>query len=132
MSAQAVHDTISARLATAGYPVQWMGGTLADMTAPEFLRLMVTAVSRQNLFLTDNSAARIRGMIMVDCFASLGAGMSRVHQIADEVAELFQREDRLTAGDALVYFPHGAFVRSPMAAGARAQVTVQAGYEVYQ
>lgn len=132
MSAQAVHDTISARLATAGYPVQWMGGTLTDMTAPEFLRLMITAVSRQNLFLNDNSDARIRGMVVVDCFGPLGAGMSRVHQIADEVADLFQREDRLTAGDALIYFPHGAFVRSPMATGSRAQVTVQAGYEVFQ
>jgi len=133
VSAQSVHDAISARLATCPYPVQWMGGTLSDMTAPEFLRLMITALSKRNPFLTDNSGSVTRGMIMVDCFSPLGAGMSRVHQIADQVAALFTRESPITASDgARICFPHSAFVRTPMATGAHAQVTVQSGYEVYQ
>ena len=132
MSAQEVHDAISQRVSTCGFPVEWMAGTLAPLPDAEFVRLGITPLSRRQPMLGDNSAAITSGLILIDCFSPLGAGMSRVHQMGDQVGALFDRADRIYITNGIIEFPNGALVRSPMATGAHARATVQIGYEVYQ
>ncbi len=131
MSAQAVHDAISQRVATCGYPLQWQASSLSPVSAAEFVRLQIIPLSKRMPMLGDDSGAVTRGLIMIDCFTKIGAGMSRVHEMGDEIGALFERKDRIFLDGAIIEFPHGAIVRSPMATGAHAQATVQVGYEVY-
>ena len=132
MSAQAVHDAISQRVATCGYPVQWQASSLSPVSADEFVRLQIIPLSKRMPMLGDDSPAITRGLLLIDCFSPIGAGMSRVHELADEIGALFDRADRIYITNGIIEFPHGALVRSPMATGAHAQATVQISYEVYQ
>ena len=132
MSSQEFHDAISQKIAGCGYPVDWQGSSLGPPSDPEYVRLNIVPTSRRQPFLGDDSPAITRGILLIDCFSPIGAGMSRVHELADEIGALFDRADRIYITNGIIEFPHGALVRSPMATGAHAQATVQISYEVYQ
>jgi len=132
VSAQAVHDAISARVSGLGYPVQWAGSVQQQQSAPEFLRLAVTPLTRRLPMLDDDSPAIVTGLIVVDCFAASGAGMSRAHEIGDDVAAAFGRASRIHLPDGqIIEFADGGLVTGAWAAADHTHVEVQIGYKVY-
>lgn len=127
---KAVHDAISARLATYGLPVMWLNAEMQPATEAEYLRLSIMPLVVRAPYLGLDSSRHLRGLIEVSCYSERGRGMGRCWEIADGVGALFTRDTRLLVDNGEIVFPVGAFARDARIEGPRAAVSSHVRYEV--
>lgn len=127
---KAVHNAISARVASYGLPVMWLNSGMQPPTEPEYLRLSIMPLTVRAPFVPVGAARRLRGLIEVSCYAQRGGGMGRAWEIADGVGSLFSRGTRLMVDNGEITFPVGAYSTDARVEGPRAAVSSHAEYEV--
>lgn len=125
-------SALAAQISTAAgsIPVLWPNTSEIPSAGVPHVRVMMIPVTMERTTVddADSGADRLRGLLLIDCYVPLYAGMMDAFALAGTMGAGFKKSLRLALTGGYVAVDKSPLVTSPRIEGAWAAVTLQVEY----